>query len=170
MRTSAKIRRAQAAFSLVEIVLALGVFSVAIVAILGLFPSALNTAQRSRAEAFAAQIGRGMLANLRAGDFDNAVLVVDGENNSAAYLNLNNAVARAVLFDASGKAVGQVSDPGAGAIVGSNNKGASFLAILKAEPVSGSPGLAKVTVSVEFPPGAVTANRNRAVFATLISK
>lgn len=170
MRQDLKRRRSEAAFSLVEIVLALGVFSIAIVAIMGLFPSALNTSQRSRSEAIAAQIGRTVLANLRSADFDNAALVVDGANNGTVYVNLNNPVSRGVLYDANGKALGQVADPGAGGIIGTANKGASFVAIVKGQAVAGTVGLANVTVSVEFPPAAVAANRNRAVFATLISK
>ncbi len=56
--------RAQAAFSLVEIILALGVISFAIVAILGMFPVAVRAATESQEETQAALIARGLFEQI----------------------------------------------------------------------------------------------------------
>ncbi|MEM6885617.1 MAG: prepilin-type N-terminal cleavage/methylation domain-containing protein [Verrucomicrobiota bacterium] len=51
-------------FSLVEIVLALGIISFALVGILGMFPVALNTAKDSKAETIIAFIGQSIMADI----------------------------------------------------------------------------------------------------------
>lgn len=52
------------AFSLVEVVLALGIVAFAIVAILGAFPAALQTSRSSQSETRAAQIAQDVLVSL----------------------------------------------------------------------------------------------------------
>jgi type II secretory pathway pseudopilin PulG len=59
-------RRIANAFSLVEVVLALGVVSFAIVAILGILPVGLNTGHAAQDETRAAQIAEDILASLAA--------------------------------------------------------------------------------------------------------
>ena len=54
----------RSAFSLVEVVLALGVISIAIVAILGLVPTGLQTSHSSQDETRAAQIAQSVLAGV----------------------------------------------------------------------------------------------------------
>jgi uncharacterized protein (TIGR02598 family) len=56
--------KAGAAFSLVEVVLALGVVAFAIVAILGVFPAGLNTGRSAQNETRAAQIAQDILTSL----------------------------------------------------------------------------------------------------------
>ncbi|MEM1158061.1 MAG: hypothetical protein AAGH72_07380 [Verrucomicrobiota bacterium] len=57
---------ASGGFSLVEIVLALGIISFALVGILGLFPVALDTAKDSKAETIIAFIGQSIIADITA--------------------------------------------------------------------------------------------------------
>lgn len=53
------------AFSLIEIVLALGIISFAIVGIMGLFPAAMKSAQESQRETRAALIARQIFSDLK---------------------------------------------------------------------------------------------------------
>jgi Tfp pilus assembly protein PilV len=56
--------RRQLAFSLVEVVLALGVIAVGVVAILGLFPTALQTSHAAQDETRAPQIAQDIIASI----------------------------------------------------------------------------------------------------------
>ncbi len=58
------------AFSLVEVVLALGIVSFAIVAILGLIPTGLQTSHSSQDETRAAQIAQSILATFAGQQFN----------------------------------------------------------------------------------------------------
>lgn len=64
--TDKRLPAALSGFSLVEIVLALGIISFALVGIMGLFPVALDTAQDSKAETFIAFIGQSVMADISA--------------------------------------------------------------------------------------------------------
>lgn len=59
------LRLKSRAFSLVEIVLALGIISFAIVGIMGLFPAAMKSAQESQRETRAALIARQIFSDLK---------------------------------------------------------------------------------------------------------
>jgi len=83
-----------AAFSLTEVVVALGVATVAIVSILGLFPVGFDTVRESAAETQAAILARTIANDLQAGvrerGFTNAIFV-RGPNimSSGDYLDIN---------------------------------------------------------------------------------
>src|SRR5438132_12920260 len=84
-------RRARRGFSLAEVVLALGVVSFAIVAILGVLPLGLQTGKSSQDETRATQIAQSVFAslttqNLRRDRNGQPVLDADG------HLQLNDAV------------------------------------------------------------------------------
>jgi len=58
--------RGNFAFTLIEIVLAIGLISFAIIGILGLFPVAMSAAHKSQEETHAALIARGIFAKIEA--------------------------------------------------------------------------------------------------------
>lgn len=63
-----------ASFSLVEVVLALGIVAIGLVSILGLFPTGLNASRDSANETRASEMSQGIFATLRGQDFTNAWL------------------------------------------------------------------------------------------------
>lgn len=69
LKSSAHKRLWQRGFSLVEVVLALGVFAVALVAMIGLLPRGMQTNQESREETEAMGLMRHLVAERRAQPF-----------------------------------------------------------------------------------------------------
>ena len=84
-------RLSRYAFSLVEVVLALGVISFAIVAILGVFPLGLSTSRSAQDETRAPQIAQTILASLASQTFDAVSLKLydaDGIQNGSVDMDL----------------------------------------------------------------------------------
>ncbi len=172
--------RPAAGFSLIEIVLALGVFSIAIVAILGLFPTALDAAQKGRQEAQATILARGVFSTLRGTPFDRAAVVVglSGTNEAYNYLNLGTpGQQRFVLYDFTGKPLSQNPEAAINPVRGTS---AIYLVTIKTDPVTTDPvtgtpltaasGLTNVSVTVEYPAAATPTVRSQHTFQSLISK
>lgn len=155
------------AFSLVEVTLALAVFALAIVALLSLLPTAFNTAQRGRAETHAAQIGRFLLSDLRAGTFAQARVATGPNAGDVLLVSLENAVTKDLVFDGDGRPAGTANDYANGAANG------NYLVRLTAEPKPAAGATARqaaVLVSVEYPAAAKQANRTKFVFTTIVSR
>lgn len=99
-----------AGFSLVEVVIALGIVSFAVIAILGLIPSGLNTLKDSTAETVRAQIVRSIAASALTANFSslNASVSFDNDGqllptNSPTYPRYTvNATTSAPSFPGSG--------------------------------------------------------------------
>jgi type II secretory pathway pseudopilin PulG len=82
--------RRHRAFSLVEVVLALGVISFAIVAILGVFPLGLSTSRSAQDESRAPQIAQTILASLASQNFSAISLkLYDGEGTSSGSVDMD---------------------------------------------------------------------------------
>ena len=78
------MKNRNAAFSLVEVVLALGIVSFAIIAILGLIPTGLQTSHSSQDETRAAQIAQSILATFSAQQFNSVTfLQYDANGNQS---------------------------------------------------------------------------------------
>lgn len=155
------------AFSLIEVTLALAVFALAIVALLSLLPTAFNTAQRSRAETYATQIGRFVLSDLRAAPFAQARVATGPNPSDFIPVDLTASVTKDLVFDASGQPVGANVSYADGSA-----KGAYLVRLVsEAKPGTGaSARQAEVTVSVESPAAAKATNRTKFVFTTIISR
>ncbi len=173
------MRHRQSAFSLVEVVLALGVISFAIVAILGVIPIGLATSHSAQDETRAPQIAQNVFGSLVAQNLIRNAAgqpVLDGNQ----HLQLNNAakipgVTSAIDLTGSASVTiyasndGQVSDSAAGATytvtIGLNNSPTGF------DSPSGSEFFAnQVTVSVAWPASAAPANQTKRDFVRIISK
>lgn len=168
-------QRSNGGFSLVEIVLAMGVFSIAIVAIIGLFPTALNSAQRARAETSAAMVARAIMADLRAHPFDQARLQNGGSVGNPTYSNafsLATAGTQFMRYDF-GSDGNRLQPRGPANQSQYDNGGPNLglmIAAIKITPDPINRSLSQVEVSVEYPTAAKRENRTAARFVTLICK
>jgi len=151
-------------FSLIEIVLALGVIAFALVGIMGLFPVAMKSAQESMRETRATHIAQQIFSDLRTGTGTNRFLIVGSSPTSTSPLSLaNNGASVVVAFD--DKAVAT----GTNASFSNAVPDASFLANVTVQTNTGLPNLSQVEAAIEAPAAAASANRSRYTFVTLIN-
>lgn len=168
-------RRSQGGFSLVEIVLALGVFSIAIVVLLGLFPTALNTAQSGRGDTIAAQIGRSIIADLRSHPFDQVRVQRGGGASTPDFSDpFSLATAGKVYLkfaydgaDATIRPIGMTNEAAfqGGAQAEAGQK-ALYYASIEVIPDARNTSLSQVVISVEYPGAAKQSLRTSARFVT----
>ncbi len=159
--------RCPGAFSLIEVVIALGVVAFAIVAIMGLIPAAVDSAAESKRESRAAFIAQNVFANLEATPFLAARAFDDGNPIDLSVERVGNQSVH-MFFDVNGTPLkeAQPSQYIAGA---PSEDDAEFLARISVEPQTGSGlNLSKVTVFLETPVAAPEGNRRRYPFVALI--
>ncbi|MEI6071597.1 MAG: hypothetical protein WCS31_07380 [Verrucomicrobiae bacterium] len=177
------------AFSLVEIVLALGVISFALVGIIGLFPAAMKSAQESQRETRATLIARQIFSDLRIQPGTNRLLVCGNSaaNTNSLRTNFNLAAhghAEFLSYDQEGSGLastsGAVFTNGCPATVflvrieedpnlpASTEKTTNFLARIEVDTNTGIPNLSRVQATIETPAVAPSANRSKYTFVTLI--
>ena len=82
MTLSTLRRRPPTGFSLVEVVIALGIVSFAVLAIVGMMPMALKSAQESMRETDATLIAQRIFAELKTGSGGNRTVIKDTNTNS----------------------------------------------------------------------------------------
>jgi type II secretory pathway pseudopilin PulG len=162
------------AFSLTEVVVALGVATISIVSILALFPVGFDTVRESAAETQAAVLARTIAADLvsgaRARGMNNSILLSGNDvRNPAQYVSVNLAQAGTYavaysntphFFGAANyepftqKAAGRVDNP-TNAV-----SGADYIVELQTTPVPGLEGaLAQVNVRVSSTGTLASSNR-----------
>lgn len=176
-QSSLPVRSRQQAFTLVEIALALGIFAFAIIAIMGLFPIGLRSANDSRVETIVTQIARTVLSDLRTGDFNAARVVVaplpaaniTPDSNQIKTYDLSQdppPFPLFVLYSAKGEPIREI---GGQAGFDSPQPGGDFAVKIESKlKVSTPPVLAQVTVTVESPASAPSANRTEYSVVTLM--
>lgn len=96
-------------FSLIEVVLALGIISFALVGIMGLFPIALKSSQESQRETRATIIAQQIVNDLRSLPGPNTIIVTNTNVSGASAaqpvnLGVNNNIS--LSFDANGEVLG----------------------------------------------------------------
>lgn len=159
-------------FSLVEVVLALGIVSFSLVGILSLFPVALDTAKDSKNETRVTLIAQTILSDLKSSPPDKAEVVIyateDPAQRQVTSSPLSGFAPVYVAYDSQGLAIKSISDSefnqrsNIGAFV------ASIQATTNGVPVT---GLALVTVSIQTPPqadGISRSARKKYNFATYL--
>jgi type II secretory pathway pseudopilin PulG len=160
-------------FSLVEVVLALGVVSFAIVAILGLIPTGLQTSHSSQEETRSAQMAQSIFGSLAAQAIK---LDASGQpkldaqnhqqlNDSAKLPSVTSPInlGAPASYPLYGTNEGQVSDAKAGAIY-------AITIGLSAPPANFDSAYAtEVTVTVAWPSSAPVANQTRRDFVRIIT-
>lgn len=157
------------AFSLVEVVLAIGVISFALVAIIGLFPVASRTAVESQRETRAALIAQQIFADLRSAEGTDRFVVTGPDplvHTNGLNLSVDNSLLE-IAYDQSGTAITNIT---AGVFSNSYTSGnAAFLAQVLVTTNSGLPNLSRIEVTVQAPAPAPATNRSSYTFITLMS-
>ena len=183
-------RRPPAAFSLTEVVIALGIFAVSMVGVLALFPVASSAGRESSEETQAAILAQTTIGDLRssASSLGRASgWLVSGPNTFGQLIrniNLDEPNDYAIAYDIvlrdfanSGGGAPQVGPPiGLKALTNVSNysnavtiPGAIYLSLTRVRPVTTVPGLAAVTVEVSTPANVTLTNRRVYSFSTLIT-
>ena len=185
------VRRNAPAFSLTEVVIALGIFAVSMVGVLALFPVASSAGRESSEETQAAIIAQTVMGDLRASagalGQTNGWMVV-GPNTFGQLLtnriNLNQNSDTAIAYDItlrnlanSGGGAPQIGPPiGLKALSVVQNysnpvtaPGAVYLSLTRVRPVGTTPGLAAVTVEVSTPANVALTNRRVYSFSSLVT-
>ena len=165
------------AFSLVEVVLALGVISFAIVAILGVIPTGLQTSHSSQDETRATQIAQdilGSIASQAQSQYPNATIKQSASTNAAdfSYDVVLDGTTSSYAFSADND--GHLVVPSAGS--GPMNYPYQIIIMVNAAPTGFDTGYAsQITVRVISPPSAnpnqpATASQSVRDFVRIVSK
>ncbi len=148
------------AFSLIEIVLALGIISFALVGIMGLLPVAMKSAQESQRETRAAQIAQQIFSDLHAMSPTNTFVAINTNIlTSQLSVNLANASSNVISYAQDGLPLGQ----------GTNTE-AIYLAAVTVVPNVPVAGLSHVQATIETPALANSSNRSKYSFVTLMKQ
>lgn len=156
------------AFSLVEIVIALGVVSVAVIAIFGLFPVAYRDSLESQRETRAAFLAEQIVSDLRSAPFTNAVILSKDSSGKLAALtpfSLNASGVHVLAGDDENNVTRELG--AADYDAPTSDASIAFLAKVKIEP-TGIGGLSRIEVEVSFPASAPLLNRSRHGFFSMI--
>ena len=162
--------RHQLAFSLVEVVLALGVIAVGVIAILGVFPTALQTGHSAQDETRAPEIAQtiyGSLAAQAPSQFANVQLRLS--DNTTLSINLTApppppTVPTLTLYaDNDGKLIQDATTAAYKIFIFTNNSPPGF-------PAPPPAYANQVTVRVAWPANAPAANQNYRDYVRIISK
>jgi hypothetical protein len=163
--------RRQLAFSLVEVVLALGVIAVGVIAILGVFPIALQTGHSAQDETRAPQIAQtifGSLVSQASSQFNNVrFLLSDGVTlfpgpPPSPSINLTQPPSSYTLYaDNAGQLINSATNASYLITIYTNNSVPGFT-----DPASAN----AVTVRVAWPANAPAANQTYRDYVRIISK
>jgi Tfp pilus assembly protein PilV len=189
------VKRNAAAFSLTEVVIALGIFAVSMVGVLALFPVASSTGRESSEETQAAILAETIISDLRTSTSAKGRSfgwIVRGPNtfNASQWLrpvSLTNDSTNFVVYDliprvnSSGPdGVGMIGQPIALKAIFTNltattysnainSTGAVFGSRIAIQPLTNLPGMALVTVTVDSPVSANSTNRRNYQFSSVLS-
>jgi uncharacterized protein (TIGR02598 family) len=163
-------RQRQLAFSIVEVVLALGVIAVGVVAILGVFPTALQTGHSAQNETRAPQIAQTIFSSLVAqasSQFNNLQLPIAGNASLPMDLTLSFSPSTPTLYADNDGKLSQDATAAAYAILVFTCNPSNC-----ASPPAGfnDPTLNQVTVRVAWPANAPAANQTYRDYVRIISK
>jgi uncharacterized protein (TIGR02598 family) len=152
------------AFSLVEVVLALGVISFAIVAILGVFPVGLNTGHSAQDETRAPQIAQMILSSI-------ASQASTQFNNVQVPLPGNQTLSVDLTSSASPTTPGLYADNNGQLATAATNATYAVTIITDNAPAGFDTGYAnKVTVVIAWPANAAGANQTKRDYMRIVSK
>jgi type II secretory pathway pseudopilin PulG len=167
------LRGGPGAFSLVEVALSLGVISFAIIAIVGLFPVAMQTARESNRETRATLIARRIVDELQSLPGTDTALVRGPSVTNPGWritgLDLSSPSVHVLAYDEQGE--GLTNDIAPDAFQNPiSAPSAYFAAEVRVTPDFPSPGISRVQATVEAPSSAPSSKRSRFVFVTLMNQ
>ncbi|MFM8766010.1 MAG: prepilin-type N-terminal cleavage/methylation domain-containing protein [Spartobacteria bacterium] len=150
----------QAAFSLVEVVIAIGIIAFAVLGIMGLMPLALKYGQESMRETDATLIAQRIFSELKTGTGANRTLTLSSNGTTTLQLTSNNSNQFIAFKDDSLPQAFSTTDPA--------NDSYDFYARLIISTNTGISNLSQVTVDVTAPAAATNTARTTNSFTTLI--
>ena len=155
-------RRSDPGFSLVEVVIALGIVSFAVLAIVGMMPMALKSAQESMRETDATLIAQRIFSELKTGSGGNRSITTD-TNTSTQAINLtaNNSTNNFLGFKENGEVNGFTT-------TGAQNANLDFYAQVSVFTNTGVANLSRVQIDIAAPAAAPATARTTNSFTTLI--
>ena len=154
--------RSVKAFSLIEVLLAIGIVSFAVVAIVGMLPIALNTAKDSMLETDSSIIAQRIFAELQASTGTNRPVSISAHGETKA-IDLTSDGTNYLAF---GDACEVRSSPSSEAPI--NDMGVQFLGIVSVATNTGISNLSRVEVSITSPASAPASSRTTNTFVTLM--
>lgn len=166
-------RFSKAAFSLVEIVLALGVVAFSVIAILGLFPVALDSARESQRQTTATLIAQSVFSEIKttgsSSTSGTSWKVRYGEGTNDWHTITPTSGEQFIVYTKEGSVLGKVDAASTfnGTVTSPAN--AIFGARIKPQLVTSGSGLVQMNVNIETPMLAGTAKRTIYTFTTLIA-
>jgi uncharacterized protein (TIGR02598 family) len=169
MLTANDTRTPQArAFSLIEVALAVGVISFALVGIIGLFPVAMQSALDSQHETQVALIARSLFSELQRVDGDKAYITVTkpagGERQS-----LDKGTLVIVNLGTASSTPTQFYFDESGGMLDANGDAAVYRADVSVNRTGQPTGLSRLDIKIQVPSNAPAANQKSYEFVTLIN-
>ena len=162
MTLSTLRRRPPTGFSLVEVVIALGIVSFAVLAIVGMLPMALKSAQESMRETDATLIAQRIFAELKTGSGANRTVIKDTNTNSQTIsLSANSTNNLAFTQDGIPQAFFLSTNSPQDAFY-------DFYAQISVLTNTGIANLSRVQIDIAAPAAAPAATRTTNSFTTLI--
>lgn len=160
-QASSPIILAASGFSLVEVVIALGIVSFAVVAVVGMLPMGLKTAKDSMFDTDATLAAQRLFSEMLAGSGVNRAVSTGATDSATVPLDGNSAIA-ILGFTSDGKPMLKASTLDA-------NPAVDFFARISVSTNTGVPRLTQVQVDVSRPAAAPPAGRSTNSFTTLIA-
>ena len=162
-RATASRRRARtSSFSLLEVVIALGVIAVGIVGVLAVFPTALQTGHSAQDETRAAHIGQSVFGSLVAGATSQFTAVPLPPTSVSVDLTASSAPTSPTLYaDNDGNLIPNSTNSAYAIFIYTNNAVPGFT-----DPASAN----LVTVRVAWPANAPAANQTFRDYVRIVSK
>ncbi len=156
------------AFSLIEVVLAVGVISFALVGIIGLFPVAMQSALDSQRETQVAFIARSLFSELQRVNGDRAYITVTKPANDERQALDQGALVTIDLSTSSSSPYDFFFDENGG-MLDANGPTALYRADVTVDRSGQPDGLSRVDVEIAVPVTAPAGNQKKYNFVTLIN-
>ena len=155
-------RRSDPGFSLVEVVIALGIVSFAVLAIVGMMPMALKSAQESMRETDATLIAQRIFSELKTGSGGNRSVTTDTNSSTQTLLlTAHNSTNNFLGFKENGEVNGFTTS-------GAQNANLDFYAQISVFTNTGVSNLSRVQIDIAAPAAAPPTARTTNSFTTLI--
>jgi uncharacterized protein (TIGR02598 family) len=154
-------RRPDIGFSLVEVVIALGIVSFAVLAIVGMMPMALKSAQESMRETDSTLIAQRIFSELRTGSGGNRSITTDTNSGTNISLTTHNSTNNFLAFKEDGTVKAFANSATA-------NADYDFYAQISVFTNTGVSNLSRVQIDITAPAAAPPTARTTNSFTTLI--
>jgi len=156
-----QIQKHPPAFSLVEVVIALGIISFAIIAIVGMLPVALKSSQDSMRETDATLIAQRIFSELKIGSIGNRSVTTDPDGISTHNINLAANSTNYLAFTQDGTVQTHTNSA-------NPTPSYDFYAQISISTNTGLTNLAHVQIDITHPPSAPPTARATNSFVTLL--